>query len=72
MSHDIIVTLMLPAEFAALCRADQVEPGTVLRGFVADLCQLAYADAGYLCNGAWAHELARRYYEQVGYAGWPR
>ena len=71
MSYDI-VTLMLPAEFVTLCRSGQVEPGTVLRGFIADLCRLTNAEAGYIGNGRQAQKLANWYYAQVGYAWWPR
>lgn len=34
------VTIELPIEFIELCVRDQVEPQTVLRGFIADLCGL--------------------------------
>lgn len=68
----LIVTLALPEPFVVLCRADNVEPGTVLRGFVADLCSITNAEAGFVCNGVQAHDLARWYYAQVGYAWWPR
>ncbi len=70
--QNTIVVLALPAEFVVLCRSDNVEPGTVLRGFVADLCSISDAEAGFVCNGAQAHDLARWYYAQVGYAWWPR
>jgi hypothetical protein len=64
--------LALPAEFVALCRSDDVEPGTVLRGFIADLCSITDAEAGYVCNGTQANDLARWYYAHVGYVWWPR
>jgi hypothetical protein len=67
-----MAVLALPAEFVALCRADNVEPGTVLRGFIADLCVITDAEAGYVCNGSQASDLARWYYAQVGYVWWPR
>jgi hypothetical protein len=68
----LIVTLVLPVQFVEHCRADSVEPGTVLRGFVADLCGITDAEAGFVCNGERATDLARWYYAQVGYAWWPR
>lgn len=68
----LTVTLALPAEFVALCRSDRVEPGTVLHGFVADLCALEHAETGYLSNGTLPRVLARWYYAGVGYARWPR
>jgi hypothetical protein len=34
------VTLELPAEFLELCEVDGVLPETVLRGFIADLCEI--------------------------------
>lgn len=72
MPHPLTVTIALPAEFVALCRTDQVEPGTVLQGFVADLCALERAEVGYLSHGMLPRLLARWYYAGVGYARWPR
>ena len=70
--QSLTVTLALPAEFVALCHSHRVEPGTVLRGFVADLCGLTSPETGFVCNGEPARDLARWYYAQVGYAWWPR
>ena len=76
MPHTIIVTLALPAEFGALCRSDNVEPGTVLRGFVADQCSIVnYADVpvrtdGYGSNGSDERLMAMEYYVRVGYPWW--
>ena len=66
------VTLELPPEFLELCEADRTEPETVLRGFIADLCEIRnYASApredGYCSNGSDERMLARQYYERVGY-----
>ena len=66
------VTLTLPSVFIELCQGHQVQPGTVLQGFIADLCGLNDPEAGYLANGEQAGDLARWYYAQVGYAWWPR
>ena len=64
------VQLALPATFVDICRQDHVEPGTVLRGFIADLCAIKDSEAGYFCNGTVATDLARGYYAQVGYVLW--
>ena len=34
------LTIELPPEFIALCKADNVPPEVVLRGFIADVCEL--------------------------------
>jgi len=68
----LTVTLVLPEAFVLLCRADSVEPATVLKGFVADLCSLTDAEAGFVCNGQCPVDMAQRYYAWVGYAWWPR
>lgn len=69
------VTLHLPDEFVALCRSDGVDPEFVLRGFIADLCELVSTiDAprtdGYCSNGSDERLYAQRYYERVGYPWW--
>lgn len=64
--------LAVPATFVDVCRRDSVEPGTVLKGFIADLCDIRDSEAGYVGNGSRASDLARWYYAQVGYAWWPR
>ena len=66
------VTIELPPEFVELCEADGVEPEIVLRGFIADLCEIRnYASApredGYSSNGSDERMMARQYYERVGY-----
>jgi hypothetical protein len=71
------VTLELPEEFIALCKADQVEPEFVLRGFIADLCELiswqsAPRTDGYNSNGSDERMYAQQYYERVGYPYWHR
>ena len=69
------IPLELPAEFIALCEEDQIDPQTVLRGFIADLCAIMNwvsdprAD-GYSSHGSDERELARAYYEWVGYPYW--
>jgi len=66
------VTLELPAEFLELCEADRVSPETVLRGFIADLCEIRNhgsepREDGYQSNGSDERRLAREYYDRVGY-----
>jgi hypothetical protein len=69
------VTLRLPDEFLALCEADGVTPETVLTGFIADLCGIvSWASEprtdGYGSNGSGERDMARAYYERVGYPWW--
>ena len=69
------LTLELPIEFIELCETDGVLPEIVLRGFIADLagimnwCANPRAD-GYSSNGSDERDLARAYYERVGYPYW--
>lgn len=67
------VTLQLTIEFIALCRHDQVEPEAVLKGFIADLCEIISWHGnprtdGYASNGSDERRYAMEYYERVG---WP-
>jgi hypothetical protein len=67
-----VALLHLPPEFLVLCKADGITPETVLRGFIADLCSLMnyVADPrtdGYSSNGSDERDMARAYYERVGY-----
>ncbi|MFT3792953.1 MAG: hypothetical protein QM741_18215 [Rudaea sp.] len=71
------ITLHLPAEFVELCARDQVQPDFVLRGFIADLCEImnwcnAPRSDGYSSNGSDERRLANEYYERVGYPYWHR
>lgn len=59
------ITLQLPPEFVALCASHGVAPDLVLRGFIADLCELRTGE--YLTNGSDERRLAGEYYERVGY-----
>ena len=69
------ITLELPPEFIALCKADGVEPEVVLHGFIADLAAIMNwasnprAD-GYGSNGSDERRMAMEYYERVGYPWW--
>ncbi len=66
------VTISLPDEFLELCDYDRIEPERVLRGFIADLCEIISwcsnprAD-GYNSNGSDERSFARAYYDRVGY-----
>ncbi len=67
------VTLKLPAEFIELCRRDQVQPDAVLRGFIADLCEIISWQSsprtdGYCSNGSDERQYAQDYYDRVS---WP-
>jgi hypothetical protein len=62
------LTLRLPPQFIALCTTHGVEPETVIRGFIADLCDLRTAQ--YRTNGSDERNLADEYYQRVGYAAW--
>lgn len=71
------IKLNLPEEFIELCKEDGVEPERVLRGFIADLCQLTSWQSnprtdGYCDNGSDERMMARQYYERVGYPFWHR
>lgn len=69
------ITLDLPPEFIELCQNDKTDPETVLRGFIGDLCGIVNflanpREDGYGSNGSDEREMARAYYERVGYAFW--
>ncbi len=73
MTHQI--TIDLPDEFIDACKADNVDPEVVLRGFIADLSQIINwvsdpRDDGYSSNGSDERTMARAYYERVGYPYW--
>lgn len=66
------LTLQLPAEFTALCKDDDTSPEEVLRGFIADLCEItSWASDprkdGYSSNGSDERMYARQYYDRCGY-----
>jgi hypothetical protein len=66
------ITIELPAEFVELCKRDNVPPETVLRGFIADLCEIMNWASnprtdGYSSNGSDERQMANDYYERVGY-----
>lgn len=69
------LTLHLPPEMIALCADHGIDPNTVLRGFIADLCGImnwakSPRDDGYSSNGSDERLYARRYYDRVGYPYW--
>jgi len=62
------VTLELPPEFVALCKADNVSPERVLRGFIADLAGIECGESTtgvYFNNGSDERRLAVGYYERA-------
>ena len=59
------VTLRLPLEFVSMCEGHGVEPDQVLRGFIADLCELRTAD--YNTNGSDERMYAQQYDDRRGY-----
>ena len=73
----VCVTIELPTELVELCKRDQVKPETVLRGFIADLCGIinwahSPREDRYGSNGSDEREMARAYYDRVGYWYWRR
>ena len=75
MNTQPTVTIVLPPEFLALCKEDGVQPSTVLRGFIADLCGIMSWQSHprsdrYSSNGSDERSMARAYYERVGYPWW--
>ena len=67
------LTIDLPEEFIELCRRDQTDPQTVLRGFIGDLCGSTSPDFdrprddGYGSRGSDERECAWRYYDRAKY-----
>ena len=65
MASQNSITLKLPAEFLERCKRDGIKPQQVLRGFIADLCEI-YESApgadGYCGNGSDERDLAQQYY----------
>ena len=69
------VTLILPDEFIDLCEFDLQAPEAVLRGFIADLSGIMNWQSnprtdGYSSNGSDERNMARTYYDRVGYSYW--
>ena len=65
------VALELLPEFEEMCEADGVAPETVLRGFIADLCEIRSCasdsrEDGYCSNGSDERILAQQYCDRVG------
>jgi hypothetical protein len=63
----------IPREFIDLCEKSKLHPKTVLRGFIADLCQLmnwAYCprEDDYSSNGSDERRMAQLYFERA--YGW--
>jgi hypothetical protein len=68
MSRSRTVRLVLPPEFVSMCKSHGVEPDQVLRGFIADLCELR--TAGYNTGGSDERMKAQDYYDRRGYPYW--
>lgn len=71
-----LLCIEIPQEFVDLCKSDNIEPHRVLRGFIADLCEIQSwqrdpRDDGYSSNGSDERLMAREYYDRVGYPFWP-
>ncbi len=66
MKHHLILTP--PQAFIDRCEQDGVKPERVLKGFIADLCELYEGD--YLSNGSDERMKAEEYYNRVGYQYW--
>lgn len=67
------ITIMLPDEFLELCKSDLADPEMVLRGFIADLAGIINwmsnpRTDGYSSNGPDERDMAKNYYERVGYS----
>ncbi len=67
------VRLGLPEEFTDLCFENNVNPETVLHGFIADLCELRNTIDNprvdkLSSNGSDERMLANQYFERVGYS----
>jgi hypothetical protein len=69
MSQAATVTLVLPSEFIELCVRDRIAPEVVLRGFIADLCEITSRPqaCGYCSHGGDERALAQEYYHRVDY-----
>jgi hypothetical protein len=59
------VSLVLPDEFLELCAEVKTDPAVVIRGFIADLCDLREGD--YWTNGGDERDHAEQYFERCGY-----
>lgn len=66
------ITIHLPEEFIELCKQDEVEPETVLRGFIADLAEIMNWVSNPREDNYCSDErrMARDYYDRVGYPYW--
>ncbi|QOC21573.1 hypothetical protein IC757_11025 [Wenzhouxiangella sp. AB-CW3] len=66
------LVLTLPPEYLGLCREYGLDPAALLRGFIADLCEIPdWADDprpdGYTSHGADERDLAWAWFERCGY-----
>ena len=70
----IELTLRIPPEFVALCASRKMTPHDVLRGFIADLCELRNLVANpredqFSSNGSDERMLAEQWFERA-YPDW--
>jgi hypothetical protein len=64
------LVLEIPREFAHLCVRYKLRPDTVLRGFIADLCELMNwthcpREDGYSSNGSDERQMAQQYFRRA-------
>ncbi len=64
------LVLQMPREFVDLCATNRLRPETVLRGFIADLCELmdwshCPREDGYSSNGSDERRMAQQYFRRA-------
>ena len=69
VSMERTLTLKLPQDFIDLCEEMEVEPGRLLKSFVADLCDLSEGE--YNTDGSDERMYAWQYVERCGYSQRP-
>jgi hypothetical protein len=64
------LVIQMPREFVDLCATYRLRPDTVLRGFIADLCELINwshcpREDGYSSNGSDERQMAQHYFKRA-------
>jgi hypothetical protein len=64
------LVLQIPREFVDFCATSRLRPDTVLRGFIADLCELMNwshcpREDGYSSNGSDESQMAQQYFKHA-------
>jgi hypothetical protein len=64
------LVLQVPREFVDFCATNRLGPDTVLRGFIADLCELMNwshcpREDGYSSNGSDERQMAQQYFKRA-------